>query len=335
SRSPAQASQRAPRTVTRQRPGPAPRARASGTWAYISRSGVNSPVEVAGFERGVRPIGDWSMSTTLSNRSMFSMSRYGATGREAPLSSLAAIGYRGSVMSVDLPEPDTPGMQVNSPAASSRSTSLRVWPLAPRRRGAGEAVGGGRGEGVVEARRLARAGHAGDAGEQAGGDLQVDVLEVVAAGTTQAQGHVWVGRAPGFRDRDRAAPGQVVAGERTRCVQHLLQAALGDHLAAVHAGHGADVHDVVGQADRVLVVLDHDHRVAQVAQPLQRAQQALVVALVEADGRLVEHVHHAHQAGADLAGQADALGLAAGQRLGAPLQVEVVQPDVHQEAQAF
>ena len=38
-----------------------------------------------------------------------------------------------------------------------------------------------------------------------------------------------------------------------------------------------------------LVVLDHEHRVAQVAQVLQRADQALVVALVQADGRLVEH----------------------------------------------
>ena len=43
--------------------------RDAGTCANSSRNGVNSPVYVAGFERGVRPIGDWSMSTTLSNRS--------------------------------------------------------------------------------------------------------------------------------------------------------------------------------------------------------------------------------------------------------------------------
>jgi hypothetical protein len=36
-------------------------------------------------------------------------------------------------------------------------------------------------------------------------------------------------------------------------------------------------------------------------------QQAVVVALVQADGRFVEHVHHAGQAGADLRGQPDAL----------------------------
>jgi hypothetical protein len=56
-----------------------------------------------------------------------------------------------------------------------------------------------------------------------------------------------------------------------------------------------------------LVVLDHDHRVADVAQLLERFDQARVVALVQADRRLVEHVHHAGEARADLAREADAL----------------------------
>jgi hypothetical protein len=54
---------------------------------------------------------------------------------------------------------------------------------------------------------------------------------------------------------------------------------------------------------------------------------------VQADGRLVEDVHHAHQAGADLAGQADALGLAAGEGVGAAVQRQIVQTHVHQELQ--
>ena len=85
--------------------------------------------------------------------------------------------------------------------------------------------------------------------------------------------------------------------------------------------------------DRLLVVLHHDHRVAQVAQPAQRAEQALVVPLVQADARLVEDVEHADQARADLGGQPDALGLAAGERRRAAAQREVVEPDVPQEAQ--
>ena len=98
-------------------------------------------------------------------------------------------------------------------------------------------------------------------------------------------------------------------------------------------GAGAEVDDVVGVADRVLVVLDDDHRVAEIAQALERFEQAVVVALVEADRRLVEHVEHARQARADLAGEADALALAARERAAGAVEVEVVEPDVVEEAQ--
>jgi hypothetical protein len=47
-------------------------------------------------------------------------------------------------------------------------------------------------------------------------------------------------------------------------------------------------------------------------------QQPSVVALVQADGRLVENVQHADETRPDLRRQANALRLAAGQRLGRP-----------------
>jgi hypothetical protein len=47
---------------------------------------------------------------------------------------------------------------------------------------------GGRGvQRVVDQRRFARAGNAGDAGQQAAGDFQRDVLQVVAVGADDAQ----------------------------------------------------------------------------------------------------------------------------------------------------
>ena len=68
--------------------------------------------------------------------------------------------------------------------------------------------------------------------------------------------------------------------------------------------------------------------------PFRRGQQPRVVALVQADRRLVQHIEHAGQARADLAGQPDALALAARQRARAARQVQVLEPDVDQEAQA-
>ena len=89
---------------------------------------------------------------------------------------------------------------------------------------------------------------------------------------------------------------------------------MADHLPAMHARTGADIKDVVGLADRLFVVFHHDHRIALIPQVLERRQQAVVIALVQADGWLVEHIENAGEARADLAGQADALTFATRER---------------------
>ena len=80
------------------------------------------------------------------------------------------------------------------------------------------------------------------------------------------------------------------------------------------AGAGPDVDDVVGDPDRLLVVLDDDDGVAEVAQPHQRLDEALVVALVQTDRRLVEHVEHADETAADLRREPDPLRFTARER---------------------
>jgi hypothetical protein len=102
----------------------------------------------------------------------------------------------------------------------------------------------------------------------------------------------------------------------------------------MHAGTGPHVHQMIGAQDRVAVVLHHDDRIAQIAQPPQGGKQAIIVALMQSDGRFVEHVHHAGQARADLAREADALRLAAGQAVGSTIEGEVFQSDVDQEPEA-
>ena len=118
-------------------------------------------------------------------------------------------------------------------------------------------------------------------------------------------------------------------------VEQVVDGAGDDDLTAVLAGTGTDVDHPVGGADGVLVVLDDDQRVAEVAQPDQRLDQPVVVPLVQADARLVEHVEDADQARPDLGREPDSLRLAAGQRAGGAVEGEVVQPDVDQEAEAL
>ena len=63
-------------------------------------------------------------------------------------------------------------------------------------------------------------------------------------------------------------------------------------------------------------MLDHDEGVAHIAQLGQGLDEAAVVALMQTDGGLVEHVKHADQAGTNLGCEADALRLTAGERTG-------------------
>ena len=79
--------------------------------------------------------------------------------------------------------------------------------------------------------------------------------------------------------------------------------------AATFAGARADVDDVVGTADGVFVVFHHHQRVALVAQAFQGVQQNLVIAGVQTDGGLVQHIAHTLQVAAQLCGQTDALRL--------------------------
>ena len=71
-------------------------------------------------------------------------------------------------------------------------------------------------------------------------------------------------------------------------------------MAAVLAGARAHVDEPVGRAHHLLVVLDDEHGVAQVAQALERPDQLRVVALVQPDRGLVEDVEDADELRADL-----------------------------------
>ena len=93
-----------------------------------------------------------------------------------------------------------------------------------------------------------------------------------------------------------SSPGEIFAGPGIRRGHQIVDAALRHDMAAMNAGAGADVEHPVGGADGVLVVFDHDHGVAEVAQAFQRFQEPRIVALVQPDRGLVEHVEHAGEA---------------------------------------
>ena len=116
--------------------------------------------------------------------------------------------------------------------------------------------------------------------------------------------------------------------------EHLVERALRDDLAAMDAGAGAHVDDVIGGADRILVMLDDDHGVAEIAQAPERVEQPVVVALVEAD-RWARRARRARPTGREPIWQArrmrwlsppDSVPLGA-------IEVEIIEPDIVEEAE--
>ena len=186
-------------------------------------------------------------------------------------------------------------------------------------------------EDLVHERRLARAGDAGDGDELADRDLDVDPLQVVLGGAADREMAVVV-LAPG-RDRDPPLAGEELAGDRALDTHHVLRRALGDDVAAVLAGARAHVDEVVGRAHHLLVVLDDEDGVAERLEPLERPDQLVVVALVQADRGLVEDVEDADELGADLRRQPQPLRLAARERLRGAVELEVADADVVEEGQ--
>ncbi len=188
-------------------------------------------------------------------------------------------------------------------------------------------------ERLDDQRRLAAARDAGDAGEGAERQFDGDVLQIVGPSVDDADLLPLVAGAALGWDGNLPDAGEVLAGDALGIGHHRLGLALGDDMAAMDAGRRPHVDEVVGAADGVLVMLDDDDRVAEIAQPLQRLQEPGIVALVQPDRRLVEHVEHAGEARADLRGEADALALAARQRARGARQAEIIESDILEEAE--
>ena len=68
---------------------------------------------------------------------------------------------------------------------------------------------------------------------------------------------------------------------------------------------------------------------------MEGVEESFVVARVEADGRLVQNIQHATEVRAELGGEADALGFAAGEGFRGAVEREVVEADLGEEAQAL
>ena len=186
----------------------------------------------------------------------------------------------------------------------------------------------------MDERGFAGAGDAGDAAEEAEGDVDVDAAEVVDACAGEFE-VLAAGLAAVFGDGDGEAAGEIFAGDGVWVRGDFVDGAGGEEMAAEFAGAGAEVEEMVGGADDVGVVLDDEDGVAEVAEVFHDADELGGVAGVEADAGLVEDVERADETGAERGGELDALGFAAGERGAEAVEREVVEADLVEEVDAL
>ncbi len=147
--------------------------------------------------------------------------------------------------------------------------------------------------------------------------------------------HVPRGPPAPARDFDHPLAAEELPGQRAGHPRDFLRGPGRHHVAAVLTGSRSHVDEVIGGAHGALVVLDHQHRVPELSQPLERRDQLLVVALVKADRRLVEDVEHPDQRGPDLGREPDPLRFAARERRSCALHREVSNSHVLEELQTL
>ena len=147
---------------------------------------------------------------------------------------------------------------------------------------------------VIYQRGFSGSGHSRHHGEQSERQFQIHIFQIICFGAQNANPFV-SGRAALGRHGNLQLAAQVAPGQRIGAALDFLGAAFGHQVPASVAGPWSQIHHIVSAANSFFVVLDDQHGVAEIAQFFERRNQAVVIARVQTDGRLVQHAKHSAQ----------------------------------------
>jgi len=117
---------------------------------------------------------------------------------------------------------------------------------------------------------------------------------------------------------------------------HLFWLARHHDLTTLVATFGSKVDDPVGAANHIEVVLDYEHRIALVHQPLNHIHQLVHVVETQTSGGLIDQIEGlAGGALGKFGGELHPLRLTTGERGGRLAQLHVAEAHIHQGAQAI
>jgi hypothetical protein len=95
------------------------------------------------------------------------------------------------------------------------------------------------------------------------------------------------------------------------------------------------VHNMVSYFNDIGIVFNDEYRVPSITQLLQKFIQTMHIARVESHAGFVEHVHHVHEAAAQVLDDLHALRFAAGERVRFTVECEIFETDVYEILQTL
>ena len=142
--------------------------------------------------------------------------------------------------------------------------ALELFVRAHRTRRTVNGIRKGRRDGVGNQGALARSRHAGNNRKRTKLDLGGNVFEVVGAGARDLKAAA-TGLAAFIGNPNHSLAGQVGTRHRIGARHDIGRRSRGDHVSAVHARTGAHVDHIVGSTNRILIMLDDDDGIADIA----------------------------------------------------------------------
>ena len=187
---------------------------------------------------------------------------------------------------------------------------------------------------IVQQRRFARPGDSGDRDQHSQGTHKSIFLRLWArAPRILICRDAWL--TPRRWKLNAKLSRKVAAGKRGWSFQDLVVSPGGDYLAAAFSGARSEIENTIGSPHHVGIVLNHQDCVSQVAQVVQDLDQAVSIAAVQADGRLIQHVQGSDQTRSQRSRQLNALCFASRESRGQAVEGQIFQPHVNQELQAL
>jgi len=187
-------------------------------------------------------------------------------------------------------------------------------------------------QGFINQSRLATSRYSRNTNQFTQRKLNRHVFEIVSACSFEPQ---WFSISFSSLGRDLNLRFSIeVSGCQRICFKHLLRRTRKDNLSSQPTGFGSHVNHIIGSQHHIFVVLNHNNRVSDIPQFLERTNQTKVITLMKSDTGLIENIQYIHQLWTNLCGQTNALTLTARETHRASVERQILQSHIKQKFQA-